>query len=180
MSLKALAHSWRSRAVVPRGSVALLALAGMCVKDCSLGARTHAGRGSRATFLPSTTKFPQVNDPANAGESVNLIVRERFADNKSQGGCSYGPRTQCSALAGFDLQYSTMVAMDLAMAGFDVFVADLQGSGRSPRPKMDDPCNVSNFALDFQQQRLLIPKSALCSMPRVSFRLVIPRGSGTN
>jgi len=81
--------------------------------------------------------------PANKGEKVHLFVRER--DSTPPGAPSrravlmlHG-RT-VPALPGFDLdheQYSW--AGDLAQKGFDVFVMDLQGSGRSPRPKMDDP-----------------------------------------
>jgi pimeloyl-ACP methyl ester carboxylesterase len=33
-------------------------------------------------------------------------------------------------------------AESLARSGLDVFVMDLQGSGLSPRPKMEDPCNA--------------------------------------
>jgi pimeloyl-ACP methyl ester carboxylesterase len=65
------------------------------------------------------------------------------------------------ALAGFDLDYKQYSwAGDLAQNGFDVFVMELQGSGRSPRPKMDDPCNANPA-----QQGVLIPDplSAPCS-----------------
>ena len=48
----------------------------------------------------------------------------------------------------------------LAQSGdVDVFALDFQGSGRSPRPKMDDPCNAPTA-----QQGILIPNplSATC------------------
>ncbi|WP_406262321.1 alpha/beta hydrolase [Streptomyces chartreusis] len=64
------------------------------------------------------------------------------------------------ALAGFDLapvpggnpdRYSW--AQELAQAGFDVFIMDLQGSGRSPRPGvMDVPYNTNPA----QQQPVLV------------------------
>ncbi len=47
-------------------------------------------------------------------------------------------------LAGFDLQHSSYGwAEAVAQAGYDVFMMDLQGSGRSPRPRMEDPCNAN-------------------------------------
>ncbi|WP_369228770.1 alpha/beta fold hydrolase [Streptomyces sp. R21] len=57
-------------------------------------------------------------------------------------------------LAGFDLQYKTYGwAEALAQAGYDVFLMDLQGAGRSPRPEMGSPCNLSDL-----DQKLLIPR----------------------
>ncbi|WP_406063209.1 alpha/beta hydrolase [Streptomyces sp. NBC_01077] len=94
--------------------------------------------------------------PANMGEAVKLFVRER---RQSSGG---GPRRpvlmlhgrSVPVLAGFDLQHETYSwAEELATAGYDVFMMDLQGSGRSPRPKMDDPHNVNPA-----QQALLTPR----------------------
>ncbi|KQX12917.1 alpha/beta hydrolase [Streptomyces sp. Root431] len=59
-------------------------------------------------------------------------------------------------LAGFDLQHTSYGwAEHLAKAGYDVFMMDLQGSGRSPRPKMDDPRNASPA-----NQNLLKPRPA--------------------
>jgi len=177
MSLKALAHPWRSPELSCRTALwALLALAGMCVQDLQLRGHALTQDEDRGNILTIDHQVPHKSTmPANAGESVNLIVREWFADNKSPGKAVLMVHGRSvPALAGFDLQYKHYGwAMDLAKAGFDVFVADLQGSGRSPRPKMDDPCNVSNFALDFQQQRLLIPNplSAPCP-PSYPFRLV--------
>ncbi|MDT9690121.1 alpha/beta fold hydrolase [Streptomyces sp. P9(2023)] len=46
--------------------------------------------------------------------------------------------------AGFDLKHASYSWADhLAKAGYDVFMMDLQGSGLSPRPRMEDPRNVS-------------------------------------
>ncbi|MFE7332959.1 alpha/beta fold hydrolase [Streptomyces sp. NPDC057565] len=41
-------------------------------------------------------------------------------------------------------------------AGYDVFIMDLQGAGKSPRPKMDDPCNISPPQQQ-QLQSILVP-----------------------
>ncbi|WP_455409990.1 alpha/beta fold hydrolase [Streptomyces hiroshimensis] len=93
--------------------------------------------------------------PANKGETIELFVRER---NGTPAG---GPRRpvlmlhgrSVPGLVGFDLQYKQYGwAEELAKAKFDVFIMELQGSGRSTRPMMDDPRNVSPA-----QQGLLSP-----------------------
>ena len=122
---------------------------------------------------PTDHMVPHVSTvPANKGEQVKLFVRERdgthvdsstFIDSGSaqRRAVLMLHGRSIPALAGFDLdhdQYSW--AGDLEQAGFDVFVMDLQGSGRSPRPKMDDACNANPA-----QQSFLIPNplSAACS-----------------
>ncbi|MEU0403416.1 alpha/beta fold hydrolase [Streptomyces sp. NPDC006197] len=94
--------------------------------------------------------------PANDGRMVELFVRERNGTPPGQ------PRRPVLALhgrsvpvlAGFDLPYETYSwAEALAKAGYDVFMMDLQGSGLSPRPTMDDPLNVNPA-----QQNLLTPR----------------------
>ncbi|MFE3037887.1 alpha/beta fold hydrolase [Streptomyces canus] len=96
--------------------------------------------------------------PANLGQDVELFVRER--DGTSLG--HLDERTavlmlhgrSVPALAGFDLDFKSYSWADaLARAGYDVFIMDLQGSGLSPRPKMDDPRNVNPA-----QQKLLKPR----------------------
>ncbi|MFF8277183.1 alpha/beta fold hydrolase [Streptomyces lateritius] len=86
--------------------------------------------------------------PANEGQMVDLFVRER--DGTSLGHLAERKAVlmlhgrSVPVLAGFDLQYKTYSWADaLAKAGYDVFMMDLQGSGLSPRPKMDDPRNAS-------------------------------------
>lgn len=107
--------------------------------------------------------------PANTGELVHLFVRERDGsppkdkkDKKSRKAVLMIHGRSNGVLAGFDLgtdRYNW--ALSLAQAGFDVFMLDFQGSGRSPRPKMDDPCNANPA-----QQSILIPNplSAPCSV----------------
>jgi len=111
--------------------------------------------------------------PANGGELVELFVRERVKDSGKE------PRKvvlmihglSVPILPGFELRTDHYDwALWLAQAGgFDVFMLDFQGSGRSPRPKMDDPCNVPKA----QQQSILIPNplSATC-VPSYPFQLI--------
>ncbi|MCF3103005.1 alpha/beta fold hydrolase [Streptomyces roseoverticillatus] len=94
--------------------------------------------------------------PANFGDEIELFVREY--DGTKSGDTSkpvlmlHG--RSVPALPGCDLvrpprgsspqpDTSYSWAQALAGKGFDVFIMDLQGSGRSPRPKMDDPCNAN-------------------------------------
>ncbi|MFJ9855128.1 alpha/beta hydrolase [Streptomyces sp. NPDC101150] len=94
--------------------------------------------------------------PANAGEEIELFVREYKGT-----GSGSTPKPvlmlhgrSVPALPGFDLvrpsqgspphpDTSYSWAQDLAGHHYDVYIMDLQGSGRSPRPKMDDPCNTN-------------------------------------
>ncbi|MFF8379373.1 alpha/beta fold hydrolase [Streptomyces sp. NPDC015661] len=110
--------------------------------------------------MPIVTTDHQVTHkstvPANKDEIVKLFVRER---NGTPPGGTRKPvlmlhGRSVPVLAGFDLQYKSYSwAEELAKAGYDVFMMDLQGSGLSPRPKMDDPHNVNPA-----QQHLLTPR----------------------
>src|SRR2546428_3917500 len=93
--------------------------------------------------------------PANDGELVCLSLRERVASNREVRKVVlmiHG--ASVPVLPGFELRTDHYDwALWLAQAGgFDVFMLDFQGSGLSPRPKMDDPCNVPTGQLG-----LLIP-----------------------
>ncbi|MEV6247211.1 alpha/beta fold hydrolase [Streptomyces sp. NPDC051742] len=102
-------------------------------------------------------KVPHISTvPANVDVPVELFVRERRDTSLT------GPRKpvlmlhgrSVPVLAGFDLRHESYSwAEALAKAGYDVFMMDLQGSGLSPRPKMDDPCNVNPA-----HQHLLTPR----------------------
>lgn len=120
--------------------------------------------------------------PANAGEEVVLYVRERVADLSKDGRSSkddhrdakkdWGDKKQdldakwgrgdivlfvhggtVPSVPDYDLQYENYSwAEYLARHGFDVFMMDQSGYGFSPRPEMDDPCNVNP-----DDQHLLVP-----------------------
>jgi pimeloyl-ACP methyl ester carboxylesterase len=104
---------------------------------------------------------------ANAGEQVQLFLRERvrsdIGDGKPRQAVLMIHGRSVPVLAGMELRYGDYDwALWLARSGgFDVFMLDFQGSGRSPRPKMDDPCNVPTG----QQRTLLIPNplAATCA-----------------
>ena len=102
--------------------------------------------------------------PANAGEAVELFVRERVRHGDEDGREHERHHRRPVVLMVHGSTQSTVVSFDLpfedyswmaflARAGFDVFALDQTGYGFSPRPRMDDPCNASKM----QQEALLIP-----------------------
>ncbi|MFJ1809223.1 MULTISPECIES: alpha/beta fold hydrolase [unclassified Streptomyces] len=124
---------------------------------------------------PTDHLVPHVSTiPANAGAAVKLFVREYDGTKPS-----HTPQPvlmlhgrSVPVVAGFDLvlpagaggpgtRYSW--AQDLADDGYDVFLMDLQGNGRSPRPQMDAPCNANPA----QQEDVLTPNplAATCAPP---------------
>lgn len=123
---------------------------------------------------------------ANSGEPVELFLRERLRKHGGErarecdgdpGLREKGPATavlmihsrSVPVLAAYELKPGSDYdwALSLARSGLDVFMLDFQGSGLSPRPRMDDPCNVT-IAL---QSSLLIPNplTHTCSPSYASF-----------
>jgi pimeloyl-ACP methyl ester carboxylesterase len=102
---------------------------------------------------------------ANAGELVHLFVRERVredvVDRPREAVLMIHGRS-VPILAAAELRYRDYDwALSLARSGgIDVFMLDFQGSGRSPRPKMDDPCNAPTA-----QQGILIPNPLAATCP---------------
>ena len=103
-------------------------------------------------------RVPHVSTvPANAGERVELAVRERVVEGKE--GKPFGKAVLFVHGATVPSRPVFELRVDhydwagyLAKSGFDVFMIDHQGSGLSPRPKMDEPCNA-----DPGQRSILIP-----------------------
>src|SRR5215510_1486081 len=118
--------------------------------------------------------------PASEGEEVELFVRERFLnEEKNSEQCSNKPAVlmvhgaTTSTVPDFDVDFENYSWVSfLAENCFDVFAMDFTGYGRSPRPKMDDPCNATLT----DQQSYLIPNplEAPCppsySLPLESFQ----------
>ena len=103
--------------------------------------------------------------PANSGQLVKLFVRERVRrhpEEKPRKAVLMVHGASVPVLPGMALNVANYDwAESLARSGFDVFMLDFQGSGRSPRPKMDDPCNVSTA----DQTRALIPNPLPATCP---------------
>lgn len=116
--------------------------------------------------------------PANLGQTVGLFVREK-APASVQLAPSLKPQVvlfihggYSPSVVAYDLDYKDYSFMAaLARAGFDAFAMTHTGYGASPKPMMDDPCNV-----DAAFQHLLIPRvlKELCP-PRYPFKLVSSR-----
>lgn len=115
--------------------------------------------------------------PATRGQTVGLFLREKVLESTlAENG---RPHVVLMVHGGFapstvayDLQYrdySFMAA--LARAGFDVFALSHTGYGPSPRPLMDDPCNVD---CEFQPQ-LMPHVLKVAASPRYPYKLVSSR-----
>jgi pimeloyl-ACP methyl ester carboxylesterase len=115
--------------------------------------------------------------PANRGQTVGLHLREKVADAVA---ASAQPPVVLFVHGGFspsnvayDLDYKDDYSLMrvLARAGYDVFAMTHTAYGSSPKPMMDDPCNV-----DPSQQHLLIPHVLKAvTPPRYPFKLVSSR-----
>src|SRR5262245_3204607 len=134
--------------------LAAVVLATVCaqhVLDRHVVAQPSTGVTREEILVPHVSTVP-----ANAGERVGIAVRHVRPANQppTNGPVLFTNAASISTLAVIDLNYKTYsVAAALAEDGFDVYLMDHTGYGRSPRPTMDDPCNA-----DPSDQRLLIPQ----------------------
>jgi len=99
------------------------------------------------------------NVPANAGQKVGIFVRQKttasvVAAQRSMRGrvVLFVHGAPMPAVPDYDLNFKTYNWMAyLARAGFNVYAMDQSGYGGSPRPMMDDPCN-----LDPKEQKIVM------------------------
>ncbi len=116
--------------------------------------------------------------PAIAGQRIDLFVREKVAAGLLENGPGKAFERKVvlmvhggfsPATLAFDVPYRDYSWMEqLAKDGFDVFAMDMTGYGRSGRPIMDDPCNLTPA-----HQKALVPKTLpeTCS-PKYPYELV--------
>ena len=99
-------------------------------------------------FVPHTSTVA-----ANEGERVGLFLREKLSrDLDARIAAGERPHGKVvlfvhggsiPAVPDYDLPYKGYSWMaHLAAAGYDTFAMDQTGYGLSPRPEMDDPCNM--------------------------------------
>ena len=99
-------------------------------------------------FVPHTSTVP-----ANQGERVGLFLREKLSRDlaaRIESGERPAGKVVLFVHGGtipsvpdYDLPYKDYSWMEhLAAGGYDTFAMDQTGYGLSPRPMMDDPCNM--------------------------------------
>jgi pimeloyl-ACP methyl ester carboxylesterase len=97
--------------------------------------------------------------PANAGQKVGLFVRQKVLAMKKGRAAPVVLFVHGATVPGvpdFDLEYKDYNWMaHLARAGFNTYTMDLTGYGGSPKPMMDDPCNVDPKLQSIIMQRPL-------------------------
>ena len=171
-------------ALLQPGMLLATALVVGCGADSTqeaVGARPHQAISARRINDIRTIDHlvPHVSTVhANFGDRVELFVREKIQSDGDEAASDGDRKPAVLMIAGatqpampvFDVPFENYSWMThLAEAGFDVFAMDLTGYGSSPRPRMDDACNVAQ-----DQQALLIPRPLLAPCaPSYPFKMDI-------
>ncbi|MFZ9562575.1 MAG: alpha/beta hydrolase, partial [Burkholderiales bacterium] len=141
----------------------IAAVAFIAVLQGCASAPSSGGSGSIVTtdhFVPHVSTLQPIK-----GQKVGLFVRQ--VSQAAQDGDMKGRvvlfvhGATVPSVPDFALEYKDYNWMEyLARAGFNTYTMDLSGYGGSPRPMMDDPCNVNP-----KQQNLIAgkPLRATCS-----------------
>lgn len=121
------------------------------------------------TLVTRDLRIPHVSTVAgNAGQQVQLFARQKVAAALSAAPQNMAGRVvlfvhgaTVPSVPDYDFEYGSYNWMaHMARAGFNAYSMDLSGYGGSPRPGMDDPCN-----LDPKEHALLAgrPSTAGCT-----------------
>jgi pimeloyl-ACP methyl ester carboxylesterase len=112
--------------------------------------------------------------PATRGQTVGLFLREKtlpatIAEGRTPHVVLMVHGGFAPSIVAYDLRYRDYSFMSaLVRGGFDIFTMSHTGYAPSPRPLMDDPCNV-----DAEFQPLLIPHVLKArAEPRYPYKLV--------
>lgn len=121
--------------------------------------------GAEEPFVTVDRFVPHISSvSANQGERVGLFVREKVNHELSAKFAVGGHPDEgkvvlfvhggsVPSVPDYDLPYKDYSWMSyLARAGYDTFAMDHSGYGLSPRPMMDDPCNM-----DSENRALITP-----------------------
>ena len=136
----------------------LLLVLPMTAIGATAGAAT--GAATKDEFVTQDLFVDHVSTvPANAGQKVGLFVRQRVLALRKGRAAPVVLFVHGATVPGvpdFDLEYKDYNWMaHLARAGFNAYSMDLTGYGGSPKPMMDDPCNVAPKQQDLIMQRPL-------------------------